>query len=361
MASLHLLAASARPYVLATEWDIPLWLASLLAALLAGMAIGHYLSRRATLAPSELRRLTAMLSPLAEWTRGLADDMSQYRSVVDGMAGLLREAPSQLVASQQGMTVGLLSSVVEANEHLQERLQEAEQLLKRQADTISLYMSEARTDALTRLPNRRAFDEELSRCVAQWRRHGHPLSVVLVDVDHFKQFNDAHGHPAGDQALRDVSELLHTTMRESDFVARYGGEELAVILPATDLTEAKQAATRARQSIEKASFLAGNRPTRITVSLGVAELHAAETADALVGRADAALYAAKRAGRNRAYWHDGHRCLPVDPPVAATAESAATACDAHSLEAHAADASFARICQDLRRRLKEVGTAIKDR
>ena len=204
--------------------------------LCAGLAIGLAIGKRQirhVVAPhsQELKRLIGLLAPLVDWTRGLAEDMSQYRSVVCGVSELFRDSPERLEEHQRLATAGVLSQVVDANEQLQKRLNEAEHMLKQQASEISIYMSEARTDALTGLPNRRAFDEELARRLAEWRRYRRPLSVVMVDVDHFKRFNDLYGHQTGDEVLRQVARLLHDTMRESDVVARYGGEEMAVILP----------------------------------------------------------------------------------------------------------------------------------
>ena len=107
-----------------------------------------------------------------------------------GVSQLFRDSPERLGEHQRLATASVLSQVVEANEQLQKRLNEAEHMLKEQASEISIYMSEARTDALTGLPNRRAFDEDLVRRMAEWRRYRRPLSIVMVDVDHFKQFND---------------------------------------------------------------------------------------------------------------------------------------------------------------------------
>jgi diguanylate cyclase len=246
--------------------------------------------------------------------------------------------------------------VIEANEQLQKRLNEAEHMLKEQASEMSVYMSEARTDALTGLPNRRAFDEDLARRMAEWRRYRRPLSIVMVDVDHFKQFNDMYGHQTGDEVLCRVARLLHDTMRESDLVVRYGGEEMAVILPATDIQEACRAAQRARRAIEAAPFYGERDSWTVTVSLGVAECIDADTAMGLVKRADDALYAAKQAGRNRVFWHDGYQCQPVDgepssdddalPLLRSAGQDHVEACDA--------SASFAEICQDLRKRMEQV-------
>lgn len=147
----------------------------------------------------------------------------------------------------------------------------------------------ARTDALTGLPNRRAWDEELRRELARAGRHGHPLAVVMLDLDHFKAFNDEHGHQAGDGVLAELGRAWRTQLRVSDFVARYGGEEFGALLPACPPDEAIAAIERLRIAI----------PAAQTCSAGVAYWDGHETPEALTGRADLALYRAKRAGRDR--------------------------------------------------------------
>jgi diguanylate cyclase (GGDEF)-like protein len=152
------------------------------------------------------------------------------------------------------------------------------------------------TDALTRIGNRAALDQRLEEEIARAQRYGTALSLLLADVDHFKQYNDSWGHPAGDAVLQEVARLLRARGRASDFVARYGGEEFAVVLPTTGHGSAIKVAEQFRLAIEHAEF--PNR--RITISAGIATVGPglADPA-ALLKAADAALYAAKRAGRNR--------------------------------------------------------------
>ena len=164
---------------------------------------------------------------------------------------------------------------------------------------------EARTDALTLLANRRAFDEELARRIAEFRRHGRSYSLIMADVDRFKRFNDTYGHPAGDKVLQDVARMLRRKMREMDLVARYGGEEFAIILPGTNLNDASKAALRACEAIEKCPFRHDEKEFGVTVSFGVAEVLSNEDGAMHVTRADKALYAAKEGGRNCVYRHDG--------------------------------------------------------
>jgi len=163
----------------------------------------------------------------------------------------------------------------------------------------------ATTDGLTGLKNHRAFQERLRGDCETAERHQTPLSLLLLDVDHFKQFNDAFGHPAGDAVLKQVARLLEHTMRDCDFVARYGGEEFVVILPQTDQAGALRAAERCRIAIENAAW--DCRP--VTANFGAATLSLDCTgSDALIAAADQALYAAKFHGRNLVM-HPGSLCL----------------------------------------------------
>ncbi len=156
---------------------------------------------------------------------------------------------------------------------------------------------EARTDRLTGLANRRAWDEDLGRELTRQRRHGWALSVVMIDLDHFKRLNDTHGHAAGDVALAGVAAVLRAGVRQADVLARLGGEEFGLILPGCAAAEAVTIAEALRRRVEEA---ARDWPTPVTVSVGVAGLpEHATTGDDLVRAADAALYAAKRSGRNR--------------------------------------------------------------
>ncbi|MEN3002442.1 MAG: diguanylate cyclase [Armatimonadota bacterium] len=154
----------------------------------------------------------------------------------------------------------------------------------------------ATTDGLTGVHNHRAFQEFLEQRFAEATRYHQPLALIMLDVDHFKQFNDTFGHQAGDEVLRRVAQILKRQVREVDFVARYGGEEFAIVLPATELEGAVQAAERLRQAIAEAEWL--HRP--ITASFGVAVLQPWMTnRQQLIAAADQALYQAKAAGRNR--------------------------------------------------------------
>ena len=149
---------------------------------------------------------------------------------------------------------------------------------------------------MTGTKNRRRFREDLDLLFAQAQRLGSPLSLIMLDIDHFKEYNDTFGHPAGDEILERLGSTLRASLRNHDVVARYGGEEFVVLLPATDEIEAIQVAERLRSSIARGAW-----PRReITASLGVGTVGSrTPSASALVEQADQALYQSKLAGRNR--------------------------------------------------------------
>ncbi|HEY0140937.1 MAG TPA: diguanylate cyclase [Thermoanaerobaculia bacterium] len=175
------------------------------------------------------------------------------------------------------------------------KLQRALMESNRRLEELSL------TDPLTSLRNRRAFEDVLKASFEHARRYERPLSLAIIDLDHFKPINDSFGHPAGDAVLRAVAQLLDGTTRRSDLVARIGGEEFAVLLPETPLFDALQFGEKVRSTIASATIRTGEIEHHVTVSIGVActaHSHVAEPQE-LFAAADQALYRAKQNGRNR--------------------------------------------------------------
>lgn len=166
----------------------------------------------------------------------------------------------------------------------------------------------ATTDGLTGLANHRAFHASLVCEVERARRHGRPVSLAVIDVDHFKRVNDAHGHLAGDRVLVEVARRLARVARPGDVVARVGGEEFAWIIPDTDLAGAQRAAERVRRAIGGAPFAGVGG---LTVSIGIAEAGPTGGAPGLYGDADAALFVAKRSGRDRTHPQEPAEGLPA--------------------------------------------------
>ncbi len=171
-------------------------------------------------------------------------------------------------------------------------------------DLEALYHAElkrlSQEDPLTGIPHKGAFEEALAREVARARRYLHPLALALLDVDHFKAVNDRHGHLAGDMVLRELSGVVRPLVRAEQILARIGGEELGLLLPEVPLEKAALFAEKIRRLIEERAFEFQGARIAVTVSIGIAALEPCDgSPQALQARADARLYAAKRAGRNR--------------------------------------------------------------
>lgn len=191
-------------------------------------------------------------------------------------------------------TLNLASQIADAYEQI------------RQQSAHLMTFTETRTDPLTGVKNRRALDDILATQFAMVNRYGLRFSVALFDIDHFKQVNDEFGHLRGDQILREVAKLFDETVRETDVVARFGGEEFVIVMPQTDLTGALLVAERVRQAIQQ--------QTIVTVSGGLAAALEGDNAESLLARADACLYSAKTAGRNCIHRHRGDLVeAAVDP------------------------------------------------
>jgi diguanylate cyclase len=185
---------------------------------------------------------------------------------------------------------------------LEANLSETSRELDAIRESLDKAEQRANTDALTGLPNRRAFDEFLRVSQISAMETGEPLSVLLIDIDRFKQFNDNFGHGVGDQVLRLMANALRERVREQDLPARYGGEELVAVLPGTGLAVCQEVAERIRRSVSECRITrrsTGELLPGITVSIGVAQFRPGESTTQLIERCDSALYLAKRTGRNR--------------------------------------------------------------
>jgi len=156
------------------------------------------------------------------------------------------------------------------------------------------------TDGLTQLRIRRYFQQRIEEEIVRFNKFGHPLSLIMGDIDHFKSVNDTHGHQQGDLVLMETAKIFRSAIRDVDIAARYGGEEFAIILPETDTEEARQVAESIRTQIEAHEFRTRQGKLKVTISLGIAMTNQdRDTSEALIEAADKALYQAKETGRNR--------------------------------------------------------------
>jgi len=338
------------------------WVAVLsgMVLLSTGWVLGRCWPRRRSLASRPQRRsarnLREVAGRMSESVADVAHDVGQHRSRIAALSEELSAAQSSTEGRPAESLLHAVAEILQINARLQDRLLTAEEKLRHQAKQVESWMAAARTDPLTGLPNRRALDGALARQIAQWRRNQGTFSVVLVDVDHFKAVNDRHGHSAGDAVLRALAELLERTFRKMDLIARIGGEEFAVLLPATAGTEAGRAAESCRLAVAAHDFCWEDATLRLTVSLGIAAVDGGDDAAALLERADQAVYAAKHAGRNCTYLHNGRRCEPVGRHAAAATVSAPSGEDGALGPGDDLDenVALAAACQSLRLRLAEV-------
>ena len=185
---------------------------------------------------------------------------------------------------------------------LETRLEQSTQEINRLREHLEQVRRDAMTDALTKLANRKAFDEELTRLCAEAAESGAPLALAVIDIDHFKRFNDTWGHQTGDQVLRFVASVIGRVGAPPRIAARYGGEEFGLIFPGEPASRVDVLVNGIREEI--ASRVLKRRSTNedlgeVTISAGVAQLRPGEAMGCLIERADEALYASKRAGRNR--------------------------------------------------------------
>jgi diguanylate cyclase (GGDEF)-like protein len=211
--------------------------------------------------------------------------------------------------------VSTLSELVEERKKRQdERMFQLGTKVSELSEELQEVRKESTLDGLTRLFTRKPFEDYLSKAAYLRKVFGQPCCLLMIDLDHFKDINDNHGHPAGDRALRVVSDcLIRSFPRRSDFVARFGGDEFAVILSGTTQSEAMRLAERFVAIIRSTPVGLDDTEVHTTVSVGVVELNRGESSESWLARADAMLYEAKRAGRDRVVGK-----LPEAPAAAAS-------------------------------------------
>jgi len=191
-----------------------------------------------------------------------------------------------------------IDRVISSNATLKRELASSQEILATQRQQIESLKTAVRIDGLTQLANRAYFDEKIAEMIALRQRYNDPFSLLMIDVDNFKEINDSHGHQGGDRILKGVSFKIKSTLRESDFVARFGGDEFAVIVIKAGAKAASDIAGKLCANVRESRFLLDGTNVTTTLSIGVAEVFGNESAESLLKRADQALYRVKEQGRN---------------------------------------------------------------
>lgn len=232
-------------------------------------------------------------------------DLQNKSAIATQLEPLKQLVHSQLTSIAEQIQAHSLQEQV-AREQLKIELQSlTEKVQSMETESIELKskldiaQNRATRDPLTRLPNRLALDERITEEMARWRRNAQPLSMLVWDIDYFKKINDTYGHKSGDKALMAIAQLLAKHCRQTDFVARFGGEEFVMLLPDTDANAALIVADKLRENIQKTKFKADGDTLSITLSCGISQLLENDSKESLFERADKALYQVKQNGRNK--------------------------------------------------------------
>lgn len=241
-----------------------------------------------------------LLESLALFVREMVENNTSYTSrMADHKASLKRAMTLAGLQEIQRLLLEEIEGMQASSESYRVQLDSARRTIQEQQERIRQSEAAAKVDFLTRLANRRAFEQRLSEELERVRRYGGTFSLILMDIDDFKKVNDEFGHPAGDRVLKFIAAVLAEKVRATDFVSRYGGEEFAVLLPETSADRARVVAEKIRKTLQNASLMHGKTKIKVTVSAGVGGVKPdGESLADLVARVDAALYQAKKKGRN---------------------------------------------------------------
>lgn len=276
-----------------------MWISSALTLVLS-VIITILVARRMLTGP--LVRLTAVTEQVAEGDLNARarvesrDEIGRLATTFNATTAQLQELVQRLEQRVAQRTAELSNANEQLRQEIQERKRAEEQIQRQQYELERL----AITDELTSLYNRRQFFVLSEHALSHARHTGHLISVIMLDMDHFKQINDTHGHACGDYVLQAMAERFKGGLRETDILGRYGGEEFVVLLPDTDVAAAYTIAERLRADVEQTPIQADELLLRVTISIGIASAAGGMlTLTELLARADYALYEAKRGGRNR--------------------------------------------------------------
>jgi len=280
-----------------------------------GAAIGYLRGKRSKLeSPEEFDRqgVLDMLKELGTWTSEYSGNVSEFQTRIGELSELAKRSEAS-TGRGDAHVAALLNEIMQSNTQLQKRLDAAERQLDSQTRQIESYLTEARTDGLTKLSNRRAFDAKIEELFIGYRKGGKSFVLAIIDIDHFKKINDTYGHPAGDEVLRQISSVLRQSFDSPYLIGRYGGEEF-VILMTGPLRLAADRVDAMRKRLAAEPLKVSDFIIPITISAGLTEPRDEVVPGSMIRRADEALYAAKNIGRNRVYYNNGRQSMLVGAP-----------------------------------------------
>lgn len=249
----------------------------------------------------ELAKVMTLIATASEGTTEFTKTLSGFSTNLNKPLSVdeLRSAVSKVVEETKAISV--------KNQQLQEKLEKSSAQITVMQEDLSRVQKESLTDALTGVGNRKFMINELRRMVFESDEQKTPLSLLMIDIDFFKKFNDTHGHLVGDQVLKLVARTLTENLKGKDCVARYGGEEFVILLPQTKLIDGNRVADALRNSVAQKKIVRRDNNQNlggVTISVGVSQYHSGEQLSQFLKRADAGLYLAKAAGRNRVVMQD---------------------------------------------------------
>ena len=338
-------AAVSDPLAVQAEANSAFWIAAAasIAFAILGLVIGYTMGRSKARSSSEdasvqgrvfigtdqlingdmtadqRERMLQLLHEIGSYTNEYSDKVSAYQDELGELSKRIQSGQSvgPSVSQTSERIIELLQQFMHNNADLQTKLDMAESQLEQKTRQIECYLNEARTDSLTGLLNRRAFDQKLEELFHNHRRGGSSFVVALIDVDHFKSVNDSYGHQTGDRTLKAIAGLLSERLQGTLMVARFGGEEFAVIMDGP-INVAAEKLDALRQSLSTHVIDIDSTKLHSSISIGMSEPTDDTGAAPLLRRADEALYAAKNYGRNRVYYHDGKAPTLFGTPETAT-------------------------------------------
>lgn len=287
------------------------WIICLLALLLAcvqllvGFAIGALVERRRLTKQQAAGLMNRRSKQLVQWVCSVLGEKDSELTVplesMERICDRLEKIDRLPAAEVTQLMIDVVNEVVRSNEHLRDQIAGLRIQITQQGSELESKQTQAMTDVLTGLPNRRALDLALTRRFSEWKVQRMPLAIALIDIDRFKLLNDTHGHLIGDRVLKAVGNCLRNMFRSSDVVARFGGEEFAIILPNCGTAAAEMAIASAIEEIRRTSINIGSSSLQVTASAGLVVASDQGSLSELLRQADEALYSSKEAGRNCAH------------------------------------------------------------